>query len=209
VAPDPVFDQPDEIGPLRWSDGWLEEDDLVGRLLTTLAATIAVGGGGTYAIARLAGHASSDRITPMYAIPMVLIGIVAYFVFAPDRHCMCVGERGISITHRRFGFFTKREVLLFDEVDDVEIESTRIVSDAVSQIYMRTDLTFSWIDREGYEVFTSTGTIDEPAQRATPKYDPTAPVDLDGSRDRGTNFGYAAMEAFRLFKDQRPVVPYR
>ena len=209
MAPDAVFDQPAEIGALRWSKGWRDHSSLADRLFATVCTAIFVGGGLAYGMARLAGHAGSDRISPVALIPIVLVAIGAYVVFGPDHHCMCVGERGISIGRLRFGVLRSRQMMLFDDVDDVEIESTRVVSDAVSQIYMHTDLTFSWIDREGYEVFTSTGTIDEPAQRATPKYDPTAPLSLDGPRDRGTNFGYAAMEAFRLFKDQRPVSPYR
>ncbi len=79
----------------------------------------------------------------------------------------------------------------------------------VNGIRKRFTEVISWIDREGYEVFTTTGRIDEPAQRATPKYDPTAPLQLDGPGDRGTTFGFAAMDAFRAFKDQRPVAPYR
>ena len=203
------FDVPDAIGALHWSHGWRDRSGLADRIMGTFFATVLIGGGLVYGLHMLAGGSAHDKLPLVVGIPLVLTAIASFVVFGPDRHCMCVGERGLSVSRRRFSMLTSREVMLFDEADDVEIESTRVVSDAVSQIYTRTELTFSWIDREGYEVFATTGTIDEPSQRDTPKYNPAAPLQLDGSRDWKAAFGFAAMDAFRAFKDQRPIGPYR
>jgi hypothetical protein len=201
-----VFDVPDEIGPVRWSVGWREHSSLGDRLFATLISTLAVGGGAAYGISRLRG---GEQLSLGYGILFAVIGVLAFVFFGPDRHCRVVGERGASISRRRFGIKTSREVFLYDEADDVELESTRFVSDAVSQIYERTEVRFSFIDREGYEVFEAVGSIDEPEQRATPKYNPTAPLQLDGARNTFATFGFAVMDAFHVFKDQRPMGPYR
>lgn len=200
---DPVFDAPKEIGPVRWSTGWREASNLGDRLFATFVVTLTVGGCGAYGLSRVLGE------TPSLLIWVGVVAVLAFVFFGPDRHCFVAGERGASISRQRFGFKTSRDVLRYDEADDVELESTRFVSDAVSQIYTHTELKFVFVDREGYEVFAIDGRIDEPDQRASPKYDPTAPLQLEGSRDRGANFGFAAMDAFHAFKDQRPVAPYR
>jgi len=201
-----VFDLPDEIGPLRWSAGWREHSNWGDHLFATVMVTLTLGGGAAYGLSRVMPAGSPSAL---YAVPFAIFGIAAFVFFGPDRHCFCVGERGASIARRRFGLITTRDVLLYDEADDVELESTRFVSDAVSQIYERTVLKVVFVDREGYELFAIDGEIDEPEQRASPKYDPTAPLVLDGARDRGADFGFAAMTAFHAFKDQRPVAPYR
>jgi hypothetical protein len=201
-----VFDVPKELGPLRWSAGWRERSDLGDHLFATVMTTLMLGGGAAYGLSRLLGEGSPSAL---YVLPFAIVAIVSWVFFGPDRHCYCAGERGASISRQRFGFLTSRDVLLYEEADDIELESTRVVSDAVGQIYTRTELKFTFIDREGYEVFAIAGEIDEPDQRATPKYDPTAPLQLDGPRDRGAEFGFAAMDAFHAFKDQRPIGPYR
>lgn len=201
-----VFDKPAAIGELRWATGWRDESDLFGRVFATVMATLCGGGAIAYGLSWLFGD---PRPSLPYAIPFVLVAIGAFIFFGPDRHCICAGDKGASISHRRFGFVTSRDVLRYEEADDVELESTRIVSDAVGQIYMHTRLTFSFLDREGYEVFAIEGLIDEPEQRAETKYDPTAPLQLDGGRNRDAEFGFAAMEAFHAFKDQRSIGPYR
>lgn len=195
---------PSELGEPVWTFQWRERSDAGDRTFATLISTITVGGGAAYGLSRLVGTSA-----PVIALSFVLFAVAAWIFFGPDRHCYVAGKLGASISRQRFGCWTTREVMLYAEADDVELESTRVVSDAVSQIYMHTDVTFSFVDKEGYEVFAIPGRVDEPEQRADTKYNPTAPLQLDGTYDCGADFGFAAMEAFHAFKDQRPGGVYR
>lgn len=195
---------PSELGEPVWTFEWRERSDWGDRTFVTVISTIALGGGSAYGLSRLVGSS-----TPVIVLVFALFAIGSWIVFGPDRHCYVAGKLGASISRQRFGVWTTREVMRYAEADDVELESTRVVSDAVGQIYMHTDVTFSFMDKEGYEVFAIPGRVDEPEQRADTKYNPTAPLQLDGTYDRGAEFGFAAMEAFHAFKDQRPGGVYR
>ncbi len=203
-----VFDRPPELGEVVWSVGWKERSELVGRVLFALFAGVI----GSYAFAHFVLHANEhDRIEPVLGLPGLAVAAIVFVLLGPDRYCMVLGKKGFTISRKQLGFRITRRMVEFAEADDVEVTYTRIVSDGVSQLYTRTDVAFVFLDREGYELERIDGTIDEPAQRAAGKWDPTAPVDLSNprARDRNAQLGYAAVDWFHAFKDQRDATPYR
>ena len=191
-----------------WSVGWKEQSEYVGRVIVSLV----VGAIGLYAFSRFVLHAGEhDHVSPLQLLTGLGLATLAFLLFGPDAHCMVLGKRGFTISRKQWGFRITRRMVEFADTDDVEVTYTRIVSDAVYQLYTRTDVVFTFLDRDGDEVERIEGRIDEPSQREAGKWDPTAPIDLSEprARDRNAQLGFAAVDWFRAFKDQRDATPYR
>ncbi|MEO8698939.1 MAG: hypothetical protein ABI867_02815 [Kofleriaceae bacterium] len=221
-----VFDVPTEIGALISATAWRESSGIMNRLIPSALAAFLIAMGAVGLSGRSLSEAGSLRFQISDWVLFGLVMAIGFVVFGPDRHCTCLGHEGLSISRRRFSWWKSRRVLLFVDADDVETRFTRVVSDHISHIYQQTDVWFLWLDKLGREVFRLGGTFDEPAQRGVGKPQPvdqwreppnvgelTEAIDLSEvpglDPSNPVVLGFAAVEAFHMFKDKRDRVPYR
>jgi hypothetical protein len=211
---DRVFDVPADIGPVISATAWRDASSVIDRVVPAVITGVLVIAAHLLLAGRLESLRSLSRLQPSDWVLGGIATVIAGVIFGPDRHCSCLGKHGFSLSRMRFQWlFKSRRLLQFADVDDVETRYTRIVSDHVSWIYKQTDVWFLWLDKQGQEVFRLGGSFYEPAQRIPGDHDEKEPLDL--SEVPGLDacapavLGFAAVEAFRRFQDQREGGPFR
>lgn len=187
------------VGTEIWAVRWGEKNSWFIRI----GGSLFVGVMALYLWSSWVMHLGKNEFSYVPFIPGVLCAIAAFILLAPDRYAHVLGKDGFALALVRHGVISKKWLIRFADVDDVETKFTRIVTDAHSQIYSITRVQIGFLARNGDVLIELEDEFHEPWQQKH-GWTPTEPIDMSlVDRLPGSNearLGFDAIKAWKVSK---------
>lgn len=190
------------LGKPVWAVRWSEKNNWGFRLLAPLMF-------GVFTMALWNSkvmHLGKHDFSAWSLVPAALVAIAVYVLLAPDRYSHTLGSDGFVLTLVRHGVISRKWVIAFADVDDVEFKYTRRVSVGNTHVYSKTEVQIGFLDRKGDVLIELEDEFHEPWQQKH-GWNTTEAIDLSTiDYLPGTNEARLGFDAHKAWKASK-IVP--